>query len=91
MRAIAIFLFVAALMLQYQYWFGETGQVEVRALQNQITQQQAVNEALHQRNQQLYAEVEDLKQGLAAVEERARSDLGMLKPQETFYQLVEQQ
>ncbi|MGB2517260.1 MAG: septum formation initiator family protein [Pseudomonadales bacterium] len=48
-----------------------------------------MNQALAQRNQQLYAEVEDLKQGLAAVEEHARSDLGMVKPNETFYQLVE--
>ncbi len=91
MRAIVIFLVVIVGILQYQYWFGATGQVEVSALQQQIAQQKQINLALQQRNEQLYAEVEDLKQGLEAVEERARSDLGMLKPQETFYQLVEPQ
>ncbi len=91
MRAIAIFLFVCVLILQYEYWWGEAGQVEVRALQDQIAAQQALNQQLQQRNQQLYAEVEDLRQGLAAVEERARGDLGMVKPDETFYQLVEKQ
>jgi len=89
MRAMVVLLFLAVIFLQYQYWFGDAGQVEVRALQEQIVQQQQVNQELGQRNQQLYAEVEDLKQGLAAVEEHARSDLGMVKPNETFYQLVE--
>lgn len=91
MRAIAFFLFVCILILQYEYWWGEAGQVEVRDLQAKIAEQQKVNEQLQQRNQQLYAEVEDLRQGLAAVEERARGDLGMVKPDETFYQLVEKQ
>ncbi|MDP6968929.1 MAG: cell division protein FtsB [Gammaproteobacteria bacterium] len=89
MRAIVVLLFLAVFFLQYQYWFGDAGQVKVQALQEQIANQQQVNQELARRNQQLYAEVEDLKQGLAAVEEHARSDLGMVKPNETFYQLVE--
>lgn len=89
MRAMVILLFLAVVFLQYQYWFGAAGQLEVQALQEKIAAQEQINQALAQRNQQLYAEVEDLKQGLAAVEEHARSDLGMVKPNETFYQLVE--
>jgi cell division protein FtsB len=50
-----------------------------------------VNTSLSERNQQLHAEVLDLKQGIDAIEERARHDLGMVKPNETFYQLVEDQ
>jgi cell division protein FtsB len=89
MRAMVVLLFLAVVFLQYQYWFGDAGQLEVQALQEKISAQEQINQALAQRNQQLYAEVEDLKQGLAAVEEHARSDLGMVKPNETFYQLVE--
>lgn len=89
MRAMVVLLFLAVVFLQYQYWFGAAGQLEVQALQEKIAAQEQINQALAQRNQQLYAEVEDLKQGLAAVEEHARSDLGMVKPNETFYQLVE--
>ena len=89
MRAMVVLLFLAVVFLQYQYWFGAAGQLEVQALQEKIAAQEQINQALAQRNQQLYAEVEDLKRGLAAVEEHARSDLGMVKPNETFYQLVE--
>ncbi len=89
MRAMVVLLFLAVVFLQYQYWLGDAGQLEVQALQEKIAAQEQINQALAQRNQQLYAEVEDLKQGLAAVEEHARSDLGMVKPNETFYQLVE--
>ena len=89
MRAMVVLLFLAVVFLQYQYWLGDAGQLEVKALQEKIAAQEQINQALAQRNQQLYAEVEDLKQGLAAVEEHARSDLGMVKPNETFYQLVE--
>lgn len=89
MRAMVVLLFLVVVFLQYQYWFGAAGQLEVQALQEKIAAQEQINQALAQRNQQLYAEVEDLKQGLAAVEEHARSDLGMVKPNETFYQLVE--
>ena len=75
--------------LQYRLWFGSGGQREVEALQQQVRQQARDNTGLKQRNEALAAEVEDLKSGEAAVEERARSELGMIKPGETFYRVVE--
>ncbi|HVR80971.1 MAG TPA: cell division protein FtsB [Luteimonas sp.] len=75
--------------LQYRLWFGSGGEREVEALQQQVWQQARDNAGLKQRNEALAAEVEDLKSGEAAVEERARSELGMIKPGETFYRVVE--
>lgn len=77
--------------LQYRLWFGSGGQREVETLQQQVQQQARDNAGLKQRNEALAAEVEDLKSGEAAVEERARSELGMIKPGETFYRVVEQE
>jgi cell division protein FtsB len=74
--------------LQYRLWFGNSGQHDVQALQAQVSQQARDNVGLKQRNDALAAEVEDLKSGEAAVEERARSELGMIKPGETFYRVV---
>lgn len=83
-------LILAALVaMQYSLWFGQSGLLEVARLQEKITAQEAVNATLSQRNQQLHAEVLDLKEGIAAIEEHARHDLGMVKPNETFYQVVE--
>ena len=94
MRARAIWpvlLLLLALLgwLQYRLWFGNGGQREVAALQAQVQRQARDNAGLKQRNEALAAEVEDLKSGEAAVEERARSELGMIKPGETFYRVVE--
>jgi cell division protein FtsB len=75
--------------MQYSLLGGQSGLLEVARLQEQITAQETVNASLSERNRQLHAEVLDLKQGIAAIEERARHDLGMVKPNETFYQLVE--
>ncbi len=74
--------------LQYRLWFGNRGQHDVAELQAQVSQQARDNVGLKQRNDALAAEVEDLKSGEAAVEERARSELGMIKPGETFYRVV---
>lgn len=76
--------------LQYRLWFGKGGQQEVDALQDQVTQQAYDNTGLKQRNDVLAAEVRDLKSGEAAIEERARSELGMIKPGETFYRVVDE-
>lgn len=75
--------------LQYRYWFGAGSAGEVTALENQVAHQQRENHGLQERNAALAAEVEDLKSGEAAVEERARSELGMIKPGEKFYRVVE--
>lgn len=76
-------------LLQFRLWTGQGGHRSVAALQSQVQQQARENAGLEQRNAALAAEVEDLKSGAAAVEERARSELGMIKPGETFYRVVE--
>ena len=82
-------ILIALVAMQYSLWWGQSGLLEVARLQEQITAQETVNASLSERNRQLHAEVLDLKQGIDAIEERARHDLGMVKPKETFYQLVE--
>lgn len=75
--------------LQYRLWFGIGSAGEVSALEAQVEHQRRENGGLHERNAALAAEVRDLKEGVAAVEERARSELGMIKPGEVFYRVVE--
>ena len=89
LRAIVLVLVVLLGWLQYRLWFGNGGQREVATLQAEVARQQAENARLEQRNDALAAEVQDLKSGEAAVEERARSELGMIRPGETFYRVVE--
>lgn len=73
------------LILQFKLWFGEGGIVDVHRIKQAVAEQQAENLRLRQRNAVLEAEVNDLKNGQAAIEERARLDLGMIKDDETFY------
>jgi len=94
MRGLAILLVLMLALLawlQYRLWFGNGGEREVAALQAQVHRQARDNAGLRQRNDALAAEVQDLKSGEAAVEERARSELGMIRPGETFYRVVESQ
>jgi len=84
----AILLFLL-LILQYTLWLGEGGLVRVWSLNEQVAAQEQENAKLRERNRALEAEVLDLKQGLDAIEERARTDLGMIKKNETFHQVVE--
>jgi cell division protein FtsB len=84
-----IFALVALLgVLQYQLWFAPGGIVPTYHLQRSLKQQTAVNKELAIRNDQITAEIQDLKMGNEAVEERARNDLGMVKQGEVFYQIV---
>jgi len=76
------------LALQYPLWWGNGSLVDAWKLRQERDAQQVQNNTLMERNQALEAEVNDLKQGLAAIEERARSELGMIKKDETFYQVV---
>ncbi|MDO6562622.1 cell division protein FtsB [Amphritea sp. 1_MG-2023] len=87
-RAIVLLLLISLIGLQYRLWFGEANLRDVQALQQEIVRQRAENDLLVNRNHQLDAEVKDLKQGLAALEERARNQLGMVKEGESFFQLV---
>lgn len=73
------------LILQFKLWFGEGGIVDVHRIKQAVATQQTENLVLRQRNSVLEAEVNDLKNGQAAIEERARLDLGMIKDDETFY------
>jgi len=76
-------------LLQYRLWLSEEGMREVWHLTAAVETQRADNAVLAERNDQLKAEVADLKQGLTALEERARHDLGMITVTETFYQVVD--
>ncbi|MGH8131017.1 MAG: cell division protein FtsB [Steroidobacteraceae bacterium] len=76
-------------LLQYRLWVSDEGMREVWHLAAAVESQRAENAVLAERNDQLRAEVADLKQGLTALEERARHDLGMITVTETFYQVVD--
>lgn len=89
MKASIAALVVLFVLLQFKLWIGEGGMKDVWALDSAIATQAEKNAQLKERNQTLSAEVDDLKQGLEAVEERARYDLGMIKQGETFYQVVD--
>jgi len=88
MRTLLVILLLVFLALQVKMWFGEGGYSDVKRLELRVAEQASENEVLAQRNRELQAEVEDLRQGLHAVEERARSELGMVKENEEFYQVV---
>jgi cell division protein FtsB len=88
MRTLLAILLLVLIALQVKMWFGEGGYRDVKRLTLRVEEQAVDNEALAQRNRELQAEVEDLRQGLHAVEERARSELGMVKENEKFYQVV---
>jgi cell division protein FtsB len=77
------------LILQYPLWFGSGGMLALWRLNRGIAAQQADNAALKERNAAFEAEVNDLKQGYEAIEERARTELGMVKQGETFYQVID--
>ncbi len=79
---------MAATMLQVQLWLSDDGYRKTLNLRTAVADQRAQNQILRERNAALDAEVVNLKQGLEAAEERARTDLGMIGPKETFYQVV---
>ena len=88
MKWLAAALAVVVLLLQYRIWVSDNGVRQVQRLRQAVAAQQAEDAQLTERNRQLAAEVRDLKTGMGALEERARSDLGMIARNETFYQVV---
>ncbi|MEW8624472.1 MAG: cell division protein FtsB [Candidatus Thiodiazotropha sp.] len=88
MRIIIAILVALLVFLQYRLWVGEGSLAEVNNLKDEIAALQQELIGLRKRNHALQAEVEDLRSGQAAIEERARSELGMIKEGETFYQVV---
>jgi len=89
LRVLLLALVVLLGVLQYRLWFGNGGRQAVEVLDTRVQEQRRQNEGLGQRNAALAAEVADLKSGEAAIEERARNELGMIRPGETFYRVVD--
>lgn len=89
LRWVALVLIVLLIALQMKLWHGNGGVREVETLRAAVKKQGEDNDKLLQRNQALGADVDDLKHGEQAVEARARAELGLIKPGETFYQVVE--
>lgn len=88
LKTFAGLLLTLTVLLQYRLWLSDDGVGEVMRLRSAIVQQQTTNGELQRRNAQMAAEVADLKSGMTAIEERARSELGMVANSETFYQVV---
>jgi cell division protein FtsB len=88
MKWLAGAMLSVVLLLQYRLWLSGDGVRELGRLGDAVERQKSENAELEDRNQQLVAEVQDLKAGMAAIEERARSELGMIGRNETFYQVV---
>jgi cell division protein FtsB len=90
LKALTLIFVILIALLQYPLWLGKGSWLRVWNVNQQISSQKEKNKALKQRNETLSAEVRDLKQGNAAIEERARSELGMIKEDEVFYQVIDQ-
>ncbi|RNE67793.1 cell division protein FtsB [Vibrio cholerae] len=88
MRVFALTLSLLLVWLLYTLMWGKNGVMDFRSVQAEIEVQQQVNANLHLRNQEMFAEIDDLRQGLDAIEERARNELGMVKDGETFYRII---
>ena len=87
MRAVTLALLVLIGLVHVELWFGKGGVPRVVELKTKLAEQKATNEVARARNEQLIAEVRDLKEGLEMVEEKARHELGMVRPDEIFVQL----
>ncbi len=89
MKYLAAALLTMIILLQYPLWLGKAGWLKVRQLEQNVTAAHEQNLELQNRNTVLFAEINDLKQGTDAIEERARSDLGMIKKNEILFQIIE--
>jgi len=90
MKILTAALVALLVVLQYDLWIGDGSMTAAWRLDNTISEQKQENARLQIRNETLAAEVNDLKSGTAAIEERARSELGMIKKDETFVQIIDQ-
>ncbi|GEA52388.1 cell division protein FtsB [Vibrio inusitatus NBRC 102082] len=89
MRIFSVLLFSLLVVMQAKLWAGKNGVNDYRQVQDEIAIQSSVNSELHKRNDEMFAEIDDLRQGLDAIEERARHELGMVKEGETFYRIID--
>lgn len=88
MGKLTLLLLALLVWLQYSLWFGKNGVHDYSRVKSDVESQQGTNAKLKSRNDQLFAEIDDLNGGQEAIEERARNELSMTKPGETFYRLV---
>ena len=91
MKVVAAILFILLIVLQAKLWFGTHGVFQLWSMQDDIEEIKQKNNELSKRNEQLHAEVIELKEGKEALEERARSQLGFIKDGEVFYRVVPQE
>lgn len=91
MRPFTLILVALVLLLQYPLWLGKGGWMKVWELDRQVEAQRQINQKNQIRNSVIEAEVSDLKQGTAAIEERARSELGMVRRDEVFFQFIDKE
>jgi cell division protein FtsB len=89
MRLIIVCLTALLLLIQYPLWLGKGGWLTVRKLDGQVVQARKKNDELRARNAKLESEVHDLQQGTGAIEERARYELGMIRQNEIFVQVLD--
>lgn len=89
MRIAISILVILFVWLQYKLWFTDGGLVELWDSREAVAEQKSSNQQITEKNQALSAEVDDLKLGVAALEERARNELGMIKEDELFFQVVD--
>jgi cell division protein FtsB len=90
-RRLSLLLLVMLLLLQFRLWTGTGSWEQITSLRRDITEQEKVNSDLMQRNERLYGEVRSLKDDLDSIEERARNDMGLIKSDETFYLIVDEE
>ena len=90
MRALAVVLAALILLIQYPLWLGKGGWLRAWRVEEDVAREKSKNARLEARNEGLAAEVRDLKQGTEAIEERARYELGMVRGDEVFFQVVEE-
>jgi cell division protein FtsB len=88
-RVVAVLLIALVTSLQYSLWFGKGSWLRVWEIDRKVSEQRRTNGQLAARNASLDAEVRDLKEGLGAIEERARNELGMIRSDEVFFQVLE--
>jgi cell division protein FtsB len=89
MKILLSVIILLVILLQYRLWFGDGGIQEIKAFQQRLDDLKEQVEEKKERNEALYAEVEDLRKGQEALEERARDELGMIREGETFFQVLE--
>jgi cell division protein FtsB len=89
MKILIGIIILLIILLQYRLWFGDGSIAQIKVYQQRLHEVQKKVEEKKQRNEALYAEIVDLKKGQEAIEERAREELGMIKEDETFFQVIE--